>query len=289
MNQKTALISIIGKPNAGKSTLLNRIIGQKISIVTRKAQTTRSMIRGILTENDSQLIFVDTPGIFEAKKKLDKAMVRAAWSSVAGADFVLIMIDAVYGIEEELAKFLQKVKSQQIRPIIIFNKADLVSEEKIQELKYIISEKFGSIETFSLSALKGDGCQDMISYLQDNAPIHPWHYGEDEITTAPMRFLASEITREQLFLNLHDELPYNLMVETEQWEEFRDGSVKINQVIYVARDMHKIIVLGKDGATIKKISENSRRNIGEALDLKIHLFLFVKVREDWEKRQINLL
>lgn len=289
MNQKTALISIIGKPNAGKSTLLNRIIGQKISIVTRKAQTTRSMIRGILTENDSQLIFVDTPGIFEAKKKLDKAMVRAAWSSVAGADFVLIMIDAVYGIEEELAKFLQKVKSQQIRPIIIFNKADLVSEEKIQELKDIISEKFGSIETFSLSALKGDGCPDLISYLQDNASIHPWHYGEDEITTAPMRFLASEITREQLFLNLHDELPYNLMVETEQWEEFRDGSVKINQVIYVARDMHKIIVLGKDGATIKKISENSRRNIGEALDLKIHLFLFVKVREDWEKRQINLL
>jgi GTP-binding protein Era len=287
--QKTALISIIGKPNAGKSTLLNRIIGQKISIVTRKAQTTRSMIRGILTEGDSQLIFIDTPGIFEAKKKLDKAMVRAAWSSVAGADFVLIMVDALYGIEEELGRFLQKVKSQQIKTIIIFNKADLVSEEKIAELEQEIFKQFGEIKSFSLSALKGDGCLDLIGYLQDSAPIGPWHYAQDEITTAPMRFLASEITREQLFLNLHDELPYNLMVETEKWEEFRDGSVKINQVVYVARDMHKIIVLGKDGATIKKISENSRRNIGQALDIKVHLFLFVKVREDWEKRQINVL
>ena len=289
MNQKTALISIIGKPNAGKSTLLNRIIGQKISIVTRKAQTTRSMIRGIRTEGDVQLIFIDTPGIFEAKKKLDKAMVRAAWSSVAGADFVLILIDAVYGIEVELEKFLKKVKSQQISPIIIFNKADLVSEQKLSELKLYIFEHFGSMDSFSLSALKGNGCSSLISYLQERAQIHPWHYEEDEITTAPMRFLASEITREQLFLNLHDELPYNLMVETEQWEEFRDGSVKISQVIYVARDMYKIMLLGKDGTNIRKISENSRNNISKALDIKVHLFLFVKVREDWEKRQINVL
>jgi GTP-binding protein Era len=289
MSQKTALISIIGKPNAGKSTLLNRIIGQKISIVTRKAQTTRSMIRGIRTEGDAQLIFIDTPGIFEATKKLDKAMVRAAWSSVAGADFVLIMIDAVYGIEKEVDQFFQKVKSQQINPIIIFNKADLVKEEDVIELKTKIYEKFGDIKSFSLSALKGEGCKDLILYLQENAPLQHWHYEEDEITTAPMRFLASEITREQLFLNLHDELPYNLMVETEKWEEFRDGSVKINQVIYVARDVHKIILLGKDGANIKKISENSRNNIGKALDLKVHLFLFVKVREDWERRQINML
>ena len=209
MTQKTGIISIIGKPNAGKSTLLNRLIGQKISIVTRKAQTTRSMIKGILTEEDTQMIFIDTPGIFSPKRKLDKAMVRLAWSSISGADFVLIMVDAVYGIEPELLDFLEKLKSHKGKPIIILNKIDLLPQDKLSKLKEDIINKCGEITILSLSALKGHGCKNLIEYLRDNSPIGDWCYDEDEMTTAPMRFLAAEITREQLFLNLHDErCPY---------------------------------------------------------------------------------
>ena len=289
MTQKTGVISIIGKPNAGKSTLLNRVIGQKISIVTRKAQTTRSMIKGILTEKDTQMIFIDTPGIFSPKRKLDKAMVRLAWSSISGADFVLIMVDAVYGIEPELLDFLEKLKSHKGQPIIILNKIDLLSPEKLSNLKDEIINKCGEITILSLSALKGEGCDNLIGYLRDNSPVGDWCYDEDEMTTAPMRFLATEITREQLFLNLHDELPYNLMVDTEGWEEFRNGSIKISQVIYVSRITHKAMLLGENGETIKRISTNARGNIEKSLGVKIHLFLFVKVRDDWERRQIESL
>ena len=288
--QKTALVSIIGKPNAGKSTLLNKIIGQKISIVTRKAQTTRSMINGILTQGDTQLIFVDTPGIFEPKRKLDKAMVRAAWSSVVGADFVIVLIDAVYGIEEESVKWLRRLKDQKLRTILVLNKSDITPQDRLEEMKNFFATEFKDIKIFTLSALRGGSeLQDLLFYLQDNAAISAWHYDPEDATTASMRFLAAEITREQLFLNLHDELPYNLMVDTEKWEEFKDGSVKINQVIYVAREMYKIMLIGEKGAVIKKISEYSRKNISYALDLKVHLFLFVKVRDDWEKRQIDVL
>lgn len=282
MNKKSSLISIIGKPNAGKSTLLNHLIGQKISIVTHKVQTTRSMIKGILTSGNTQLVLVDTPGIFNPKKNLEKAMVRCAWSSIVGANLVLFIIDSRVmksGIitDDEINLILKRLKENNIEPWIVINKMDLVNESYDFSVLSDYSKKI-----FYISALTGDKCQNLLDELIDHAPEGPWYYDGDDITTAPMRFLAAEITREQLFLNLHDELPYNLMVDTESWQELSDGSVKINQVIYVTRDSHKAMVLGKYGSMIKKIGQMTRENINEAFGLQVHLFLFVKVKEDWD-------
>ncbi|MES2214658.1 MAG: GTPase Era [Pseudomonadota bacterium] len=286
--QKTAIVSIIGKPNAGKSTLLNRIIGQKISIVTPKVQTTRSIITGVITKGDTQLILIDTPGIFEPKRNLEKAMVRAAWSSIISADFVMLILDAREELDSVQYKILERLKEHKVNLIVLINKMDLIDfasntdgdddSEKHQDK----AMPWGDAQSFQISAQNGDGVDKLMSFLSENAPKGPWLYAEDDITTLPMRFLASEITREELFLALDQELPYNLTVETETWENFKDGSVKIRQVIIVSRASHKIIILGKNGGMIKMIGQKSRAAIKEALGFEVHLFLFVKVRENWD-------
>jgi len=283
MDKKSAVISIIGKPNAGKSTLLNRMIGQKISIVTPKVQTTRNMIQGIITKGNTQLIFIDTPGIFEPKKRLEKAMVRCAWSSIVGADMVLVMLDCKEELDELQLKILSRLKENGIKFAVIINKVDLIRGN--DEVALLNLDLSGSAEIFRISARTGYGVEDLEQFLISRAKAQEWLYGEDEITNLPMRFLAAEITREQLFFALQQELPYNLTVETEKWEEFRNGSVKINQVIIVARDSHKGILLGK----LKGIGERSRAQIKELLGFDIHLFLFVKVRENWDSALVQSL
>lgn len=279
--KKSSVISIIGKPNAGKSTLLNRLINHKISIVTSKVQTTRSMIKGIVTNGETQFVFIDTPGIFEPKKKLEKAMVRCAWSSIIGADFVMLLIDTRDELSEFQMKMIDRLKQNDINLIILLNKIDLSFSKKDQLRKEFL-DILPNAKIFDISASHGDGVVELTEFLISQSPEREWYYEEDDITTLPMRFLASEITRERLFLELQDELPYNLTVDTETWEEFNDGSVKIRQVIIVARDSHKSIVLGKHGSMIKKIGQASRVNIKEVLGIDVHLFLFVKVRENWD-------
>lgn len=285
MQKKSALISIIGKPNAGKSTLLNRLIGQKISIVTPKVQTTRNMIQGITTRGDTQLIFIDTPGIFEPKKRLEKAMVRAAWSSIVGADMVLVMLDCRYEPDEMEQKILGRLRENGVKFVVVVNKIDLSSS-----LPKVLDDATNELKPeenilFPISARTGEGVEALEEYLIEGSKAREWLYDEEEITNIPMRFLASEITREQLFLNLEQELPYNLTVETEKWEEFRDGSVKINQVIIIARESQKGILLGK----IKKVGERAREEITSVLGFKVHLFLFVKVRENWDSGLVHTI
>jgi GTP-binding protein Era len=278
---KSAVISIVGRPNAGKSTLLNRLIGHKISIVTPKVQTTRSMIKGIVTRDDTQFVFIDTPGIFEPKKTLEKAMVRCAWSSIIGADIVLLLLDVRDELDELQLQIIDRLKEQKINLVILLNKID-ISDLKTALLKYQVTTLLPSVPVFLISAMNGDGVDNLVSFLESQSPEKPWYYDEDDITTLPMRFLASEITREHLFLELQDELPYNLTVDTETWEEFKDGSVKIRQVIIVSRASHKSIVLGKNGSMIKKIGQEARKQIKDCLGMETHLFLFVKVRENWD-------
>lgn len=286
MQKKSALISIIGKPNAGKSTLLNRLIGQKISIVTPKVQTTRNMIQGIITRGDTQLIFIDTPGIFEPKKRLEKAMVRAAWSSIVGADLVLVMLDCRYEPDVMEQNILRRLNESRINFVIIANKTDLYNPLKPNDLTSQLNElNIAKNNIFPISARTGDGVEKLEEYLKAGAKEREWLYDEEDITNLPMRFLASEITREQLFLNLEQELPYNLTVETEKWEEFSDGSVKINQVIIVARESQKGILLGK----IKKVGQQAREEITNVLGFKVHLFLFVKVRENWDSGLVHTI
>lgn len=279
--KKSAVISIVGRPNAGKSTLLNRLIGHKISIVTPKVQTTRSMIKGIVTEGDTQFVFIDTPGIFEPKKNLEKAMVRCAWSSIIGADIVLLLLDIRDELDELQLQIIDRLKEQKVNLVILLNKID-ISDLKTALLRYQIVNLLPNMPMFLISAINGDGVDDLVEFLKAQSPEKEWYYDQDYITTLPMRFLASEITRERLFLELQDELPYNLTVDTESWEEFKDGSVKIRQVIIVSRASHKAIVLGKNGGMIKKIGQDSREQIKDCLGMKVHLFLFVKVRENWD-------
>ncbi|MDF2964984.1 MAG: GTPase Era [Rickettsiaceae bacterium] len=281
-SKKFGQICIIGKPNAGKSTLLNTLIGQKISIVTPKVQTTRSSITGILTIEDTQLVFIDTPGIFAPKKKLEKAMVRAAWSSIIGSDFVAVIVDSTRAIDEDIKKIFSYLSEHNIQPIILLNKKDLAKDEQIKVVKEEINSIIKPQKIFEISALQGTNCNELTEYLIANCTESEWLYSEDEVTSAPMRFLASEITREQLFLNLSQELPYNLTVETEKWQDLDNGEAIIHQVIYVARDSHKMIVLGHKGRMIKKISETARKEIESALDITAHLYLYVKVRSNWE-------
>lgn len=289
-NHKTLSICVIGRPNAGKSSLLNRIIGQKISIVTPKVQTTRSVITGIVTIGDTQLILFDTPGIFAAKRKPEKAMVRYAWSSLNGADMVMLVIDNGKTLDEFSIKILERIKESKIQPVFVLNKIDLIrhpkqvlaSQENTKRVQHDlqddIKKHFPHAPIFKISALHGDGVDNLIDYIIAQAPKTPWLYEADDITTLPMRFLAAEITREQLFLNLHDELPYNLVVESEKWEQKKDGSVKIHQVIIIARDSHKAILLGNKGSMISKIGTKSRLEMEKSFGFSVHLFLFVKVR-----------
>lgn len=279
--QKSLSLCIIGKPNAGKSSLLNKLIGSKISIVTPKVQTTRSIITGIVTLEDTQLIILDTPGIFEPKKKLEKAMVRCAWSSLHGVDLVLLIIDSTKPLDQLTLQILERLKTLKINILFLLNKIDIPFNYS-EEIENNIKSQFPDSNVFKISVLSGKNINALLTYIKTQANLAEWVYAEDDITNLPMRFLAAEITREQLFLNLHQELPYNLTVQTEMWQEHNDKSVKINQVIVVSRDSYKTIILGKNGSKIREIGTNARLEMQKAFDCKIHLFLFVKVRELWE-------
>jgi len=278
--QKTISLCIIGKPNAGKSSLLNKIIKQKISIVTPKVQTTRSIITGIITIEDTQIIILDTPGIFEPKKQLEKAMVRCAWSSLHSVDIVMLIIDSEKPLDSFTYQILERLKSVKIKLVFLLNKIDLKSKYLAETVKQLTTD-FPNIMLFLISVFSGENIDNLLSYIISQATPTKWLYEADDVTNLPMRFLAAEITREQLFLNLHEELPYNLTVQTEAWEEYRNKSIKINQVIIVSRESYKTIILGKNGAKIKEIGCLARLEMEKSFDCKIHLFLFVKVR-DWE-------
>lgn len=272
---KLISVCIIGKPNAGKSTLLNYIIGEKLSIVTPKVQTTRSIITGIVTIDNTQLIILDTPGIFEPKKKLEKAMVRYAWSSLNSVDVIIIIIDTSQALDKKMNEIIKRTSSTGKKIIFLLNKIDLNSKHYIDHLSFV-QNTTPAARIFNISALNGKGIEEFISYLQENATASDWLYEKDDITNLPARFLASEITREQLFLQTHQELPYNLVVECECWEEQNNGSIKINQVIIVNRASHKNMIIGNNGKKIREIGQAARINIEKLLGKKIHLFLFVK-------------
>lgn len=279
--KKTLSVCIVGKPNSGKSTLLNYIIGEKISIVTPKVQTTRSIITGIVTFEDVQLVLFDTPGIFEPKKKLEKAMVRCAWSSLGSADMIVLIIDGSMKIDDGIKDIIYRI-SESGKPItFLLNKIDIKTKYAVENISFLqkIAPK---ARIFNVSALKGKNVNDFLEYLKQSAHSSGWGYDADDITNLPSRFLATEITREQLFLKLEQELPYNLTVESESWEEQEGGSVKVNQAIIVSRENYKNMIIGKKASKIKEIGTQARINIEKLLGQKVHLFLFVKVRKNWE-------
>ncbi|MEC9196210.1 GTPase Era [Donghicola tyrosinivorans] len=283
MTQRAGFVALIGEPNAGKSTLLNRMVGAKVSIVTHKVQTTRARIRGVAIEGDSQLVFVDTPGLFKPRRRLDRAMVAAAWGGAADADVIVMLIEAHRGITEGVEKILENLgdvsKGRQV--VLGINKIDRVQSDVLLALTKNMNDRFPFEKTFMISAEKGYGVDDLRVWLADQLPEGPWLYPEDQIADLPMRMIAAEMTREKLTLRLHQELPYQLTVETEHWEERPDGSARVDQIIYVARDGHKGIILGHKGETIKAISKLAREELTEFLGRKVHLFLQVKVREKW--------
>ncbi|MBO9413716.1 MULTISPECIES: GTPase Era [unclassified Ruegeria] len=283
MTTRAGFIALIGEPNAGKSTLLNRMVGAKVSIVTHKVQTTRARIRGVAMEGEAQLVFVDTPGLFKPRRRLDRAMVAAAWGGAADADVVVLMVEAHRGITEGVERILEGLEEigQGRTVALAINKIDKVPSEKLLALTSDLNARYPFAETFMISAEKGHGVDDLRKWLAGELPEGPWLYPEDQIADLPLRMIAAEMTREKLTLRLHQELPYQLTVETENWEERKDGSAKIDQVIYVMRDGHKGIVLGKRGETIKAVSQAARAELEEFLDRKIHLFLQVKVRPNW--------
>ena len=264
---RSGFVALIGAPNAGKSTLVNQLVGTKVSIVTHKVQTTRAIIRGIATHRDAQIVLLDMPGIFKPRRALDRAMVTTAWGGAKDADIVLVLIDAERGIKGDADMILDSLKD--------------VRQAKILVLTTAANQRADFARTFMVSALTGSGCSDLLDYLSEALPKGPWYYPEDQVSDLPMRQLAAEITREKLYLRLHQELPYSSHIETERWEEKKDGSVRIEQVIYVERDSQKAIVLGHKGETIRAIGQASRTEIAEILEQKVHLFLFVKVRENW--------
>jgi GTP-binding protein Era len=278
---KCGYVAILGAPNAGKSTLLNRLVGAKLSIVSPKVQTTRTRVLGIQVLDQAQMIYIDTPGIFRPKRRLDRAMVAAAWSGAADADVVLLLVDAEDGLTDEVKSIVTGLKDAGRRAVLALNKIDATRHEKLLQLAGSLDLEGIFDRIFMISGLSGDGVADIEKYLLDRLPISPWLFPEDQLSDVPQRLLAAEITREQLFLQLHDELPYETTVETESWEELKDGSVKISQIIYVQRPSQKAIVLGKGGRQIKRLGERSRLEFEKMLEHKVHLFLFVKVREDW--------
>jgi GTPase len=274
-------VALIGAPNSGKSTLLNRLVGHKLAIVTPKAQTTRNRLLGITIEGATQIIFVDTPGIFAPRRRLDRAMVAAAWSGAEDADETLLLVDSARGVDEDTRRILDRV-ARRDRPLVLaLNKIDLVPRERLLGLAAALSRQVRFESVFMISGLKGDGVEDVKHHLAASLPPGPWLFPEDQLSDAPERLIAAEVTREQVFLQLHDELPYASAVETEKWENKPDGSVHIEQVIYVQRPSQRAIVLGEGGRRIKMIGARARAELGRLLDRQVHLFLFVKVRQNW--------
>jgi GTP-binding protein Era len=280
---RAGFVALIGEPNAGKSTLLNRMVGAKVSIVTHKVQTTRARIRGIAMAGETQIVFVDTPGLFRPRRKLDRAMVAAAWGGAADADIVVLLVEAHRGLTDGVQAILTdlKDKAQGARVALAINKIDKVKAETLLALSETLNAAFPFQKTFMISAERGYGTDDLRDWLAAELPEGPWFYPEDQIADLPMRMIAAEITREKLTLRLHEEIPYQLTVETERWEERPDGSARVDQIVYVARDGHKGIVLGKGGETIKAVGQAARAELTDFMGRPAHLFLTVKVRENW--------
>lgn len=278
---RAGFVALIGAPNAGKSTLINRLVGAKVAIVSHKVQTTRSTIRGIVMAGASQIVFVDTPGIFRPRRRLDRAMVDAAWGGAKDADAVALLVDAATGLTDEVETIMAGLAEIARPKILLLNKIDLVRRDSLLELVAKANVAVAFERTFMISAAAGDGVDDFVAYVASILPAGPWLYPEDEISDVPLRGLAAEITREKIFERLHQELPYQTTVETEEWKDQADGSVRIAQTIFVERDSQKKIVIGKGGATIKAISMSARKEIAVIAERPVHLFLFVKVRENW--------
>ena len=281
---RAGFVALIGEPNAGKSTLLNRMVGAKVSIVTHKVQTTRTRIRGVAMEGQTQIVFVDTPGLFRPRRRLDRAMVAAAWGGAADADLIVLLVEAHRGLTDGTRAIIDTMKDripQGQKVALAINKIDRVKAEVLLGLSAKLNEAFPFVETFMISAEKGYGVDKLKQWLAGELPQGAWFYPEDQIADLPMRMIAAEMTREKLTLRLHEELPYQLTVETEQWEDMKDGSTRINQIIYVMRDGHKGIVLGNKGETIKSIGTAARAEISAFLERTVHLFLEVKVRPNW--------
>jgi len=278
---RCGFIALVGAPNAGKSTLLNSLVGSKVSIVTHKAQTTRAQIRGVVTEGDAQLVFIDTPGIFTPKRRLDRAMVDAAWTGAGDADLVALIVDAERGVTPEVEALLDGLRDIPHPRVLVLNKIDLIPHEKLLGLAEALNGRLAFEATFMISAMKGHGVAAFLDWARGRIPLGPWHFPEDHLTDLTLAITAAEVTREKLFLRIHDEIPYNATVETEKFTIQKDGSYRIDQVVYVTRDTHKKIVLGAGGQTIKAIGAESRRELMEIFEVPVHLFLFVKVREKW--------
>ncbi|HLY58218.1 MAG TPA: GTPase Era [Stellaceae bacterium] len=283
MTTRCGFVAILGAPNAGKSTLLNRLVGAKLSIVSPKVQTTRTRVLGIQIAGATQIIYVDTPGIFRPRRRLDRAMVAAAWGGAADADVVLLLVDVAAGATDEVGAIVAGLKAQQRRAGLVLNKIDAVRRDSLLQLAAMLDAEGIFDRVFMVSALTGDGVPDLERWAAEQLPEGPFLFPEDQLSDLPQRLLAAEVTREQIFLQLHDELPYAATVETEQWEDFADGSVKLSQTIFVRRPSQKAIVLGKGGRRIKEIGARARTELEQMLDRRVHLFLFVKVREDWEE------
>lgn len=281
-NTRCGFVALVGAPNVGKSTLLNELVGAKVSIVTPKVQTTRSQVRGIAIAGSAQIVFVDTPGIFAPKRRLDRAMVKAAWSGAGDADLVALLIDAKKGIDEEARAIAEKLAVSAGKKVLVINKIDLVPRDSLLALAAEADKLAKFDRIFMVAAANGDGVEDVLRYFAENVPEGPFHYPADEISDMPERRMAAEITREKVYLRLHDELPYQSTVETDSWKDMKDGSVRIDQTLFVERESQRKIVLGEGGQMIKSISMQARKEIAEALDRKVHLFLHVKVRDDWE-------
>jgi len=278
---RCGFVAVIGAPNVGKSTLVNALVGGKVTIVSPKVQTTRSLVRGIALEGNAQLIFVDTPGLFAPRRRLERAMVKTAWSGAQDADIALLVVDAKRGLDADTGAILDRLATLAARKALVLNKIDIVAKPILLDLARTVNARVAFAATFMISALTGDGIADLKVWLAHEVPEGPWLYPEDQISDAPLRSLAAEITREKLFLRLHQELPYRSTVETEAWKEQPDGSVRIEQTIYVERESQRKIVLGKGGQAIKAIGSDARKEIADLIGQPVHLFLFVKIREDW--------
>lgn len=279
---RCGFVALIGAPNAGKSTITNNFVGSKVSIVSPKVQTTRTMVKGIGICDNTQIIFLDTPGIFKPKRRLDRAMVNSAWDGVADADIVVLVVDAKRGFDDETRSIIARLNKRNIEAVLVLNKIDLVQKDKLLALSQALNSEGRFKETFFISAETGQFTEDFYKYLADNLPPSPWYYPEDQISDMPLKLLAAEIVREKLFLYLRQELPYELTVEPELWERRDDGSIRAEITIYVARDNQKVIILGRGGQMIKRIGQSARQEIEDLLEERVHLFLFVKVRADWQ-------